>query len=101
MTHVRPFMWRDIPQVARLHQSVFPPDDRTESVSLESRYVYFTRVFLENPCRDVRLPSLVCQEDDGRIVGFLGVVPRCMSVNGQSLQAAAGARGTQIAPGRL
>jgi hypothetical protein len=34
------------------------------------------------------LPSLVCEADDGRVVGFLGVVPRRMSMNGQLLRAA-------------
>jgi hypothetical protein len=88
MGHIRTFVEEDIPQVARLHRTVFGPGDRTNSSGLDSYHAYFTRVFLDNPARDDALSSLVYQEQDGSIVGFLGVVPRRMSLNGQSLQAA-------------
>src|SRR3989475_11574528 len=67
---------------------VFGPRGRTDAAGLDSYPAYFTRVFLDNPSRDVRLSSLVCEEGGGRIVGFLGVVPRGMSMNGQRLLAA-------------
>jgi hypothetical protein len=84
---VRPFTEKDIPQVARLHRSVFRPA-RRDSARLDAYHAYFTRVFLHNPSRLASLPSLVYQEDDGRIAGFLGVVPRRMTMKGQRLQAA-------------
>jgi hypothetical protein len=49
-------------------------------------------VFLDNPSREAGLPSLVYEEDDGRVVGFLGVVPRRMSMNGQRFYAALSSR---------
>jgi hypothetical protein len=84
---VRPFLEQDIPQVAHLHETVFRPAGG-ESAQLEAYHAYFTRVFLHNPSRQLSLPSLVHQEPDGRITGFLGVVPRRMTMNGQRFQAA-------------
>jgi hypothetical protein len=48
---------------------------------------YLAKVFLDHPSRDPELPSLVCEED-GTIVGFLGVVSRRMSMNGRRVRAA-------------
>lgn len=70
---IRPFVERDIPQVAGLHRKVFPPDRPRD---LDAYHDYFSRVFLCNPAGQGPLPSLVHQEDDGRITGFLGLVPR-------------------------
>jgi hypothetical protein len=88
MGGIRPFVEADIPRVARLHRTVFKTDDRVDSSGLDSYHAYFTRVFLDHPARDASLPSLVCQESGGRIVGFLGVVPRRMTMNGRRYQAA-------------
>lgn len=88
MGHIRSFVEKDIPQVARLHRTVFGPGGRNGRAGPDAYQAYFTRVFLDNPSRDPMLPSLVYQEDDGSIVGFVGVVPRRMSMNGQPLQAA-------------
>jgi hypothetical protein len=85
---IRAFAAKDIPQVARLHWTVFRPGGRAEFPGSDAYHAYFTRVFLDNPARDPTLSSLVYEEDDGRIVGFLGVVPRRMSMNGQPLRAA-------------
>ena len=84
---VRPFVETDIPQVARLHRSVFRPA-RRDAAGLDAYREYFTRVFLNNPSWRSALPSLVYQEHDGRIAGFLGIVPRQMTMNGHRLQAA-------------
>ena len=88
MGHIRAFVDADIPQVSRLHGVVFRTGDRTDREGRDPYHAYFKRVFLDNPSRDDALPSLVYQEDDGRVVGFLGVVPRRMSMGGQQLQAA-------------
>ncbi len=39
---------------------------------------YFEEIFFHNPWYDEAIPSLVYQERDGKIIGFLGVVPRQM-----------------------
>jgi hypothetical protein len=85
---VRAFVEHDIPQVASLHQTVFRTGGPTNSPRLDEYHAYFTRVFLENPAGDPVVSSLVYEEDGGQIVGFLGVVPRRMSMNGQPLRAA-------------
>ena len=80
MTHrvslIRPFVLGDIPRVAELHESVLAASSH---LSMENRRRYLGRVFLENPWYDDTLPSLVAEEEHGRIVGFLGVLPRRMS----------------------
>jgi hypothetical protein len=92
MGHIRPFIEGDIPRVARLHRKVFRTSELADALGLDSYHAYFTRVFLENPLRDNTLPSLVYEEDDERIVGFLGVVPRRMTMNGHKYQAAIGSQ---------
>jgi hypothetical protein len=39
---------------------------------------YFYKIFFNNPWYDDALPSLVYQNNGGKIIGFLGVVPRRM-----------------------
>jgi hypothetical protein len=39
---------------------------------------YFDKIFFHNPWYDDSIPSLVYQNGDGKIIGFLGVVPRRM-----------------------
>lgn len=79
---VRPFVEADIPHVAAVHRAVFRP----AHAGLAAYHDYFTRVFLEG--RDERLSSLVFQETDGRIAGFLGVAPRSVVLNGRRYRAA-------------
>ncbi len=85
---VRPFAERDIPAVARLHHATFTPSASNDGASLDRYRAYFTRVFLHNPSRSAALPSLVYEGPDGRVIGFLGVAPRRMMLNGQPVQAA-------------
>ena len=82
---IRPFVLSDIPRVAELHESVL---GESSHLSMETRRQYLGQVFLENPWYDDTLPSLVAEEGHGRIVGFLGVVPRRMSWNGRSIKVA-------------
>jgi hypothetical protein len=85
---IRPFTEEHIPQVAELHRSVFRTADQSSPELLDAYHTYLTQVYLKNPWRDDAIGPLVHQEEDGRISGFLGVVPRRMSLNGRSLQAA-------------
>jgi hypothetical protein len=79
MSRVRPFTHHDIPSVARLHRIVFPPaaGERREPAAYES---YFRSVFLENPAGPAAVPSLVSEDGDGRIAGFLGIVRRRIAI---------------------
>jgi hypothetical protein len=87
MGHVRPFIEEDIPQVAGLHSRIFRTGD-SSSLQLQQAYrSYFGQIFLHNPWNDSTLPSLVYEEANGDIVGFLGVQPRRMSMNGRPVRA--------------
>jgi hypothetical protein len=88
MGHIRPFGRDDIPQVARLHQTVFKPQGRTSAAALDSYPPYLSQVFLDNPFCDPCLPSLVYEDDGGRIAGFLGSAPRRMVLHGRRIRAA-------------
>jgi hypothetical protein len=79
---VRALVDADIPQVAELHRTVFG----LGNVPAAAYHDYFTNVFLN--ARDRRIAPLIFQEHDGRIAGFLGVVPRVVSVNGRQYLAA-------------
>jgi hypothetical protein len=91
MGPIRPFVEGDIPRVARLHRTVFRTADPLDSKSLDGYHAYFRQVFLDNPLRDRDLPSLVYEEND-RILGFLGVVPRRMTMKGHRFRAAIGSQ---------
>jgi hypothetical protein len=93
MSRIRPFAEDDIEQVSDLHWRVF--DDGSVPVSqqpvseLRQSYAdYFERVFLRNPWRDEALPSLVYEGADGKIAGFLGVLPRRMFLDGMPVSVA-------------
>jgi len=47
-------------------------------------------MFLEHPWTGAGPASLVAESDDGRIVGFMGVVPRLMSFAGREITVAVG-----------
>src|SRR6476620_11403890 len=87
MAQIRAFVEGDIPRVAGLHRTVFKASEHADVVTLDAYHEYFTRVFLNSPLHDSRLPSLV-YEDGDRVVGFLGVVPRRMLMRGRRFQAA-------------
>jgi hypothetical protein len=81
---IRRFVEEDIPQVARVHRAAFRLN---ESPGLAAYHDYFTRVFLESPAGEGPLPSLVYQDSDERIVGFVGLVPRRVAIGGHHFQA--------------
>jgi hypothetical protein len=89
MSGVRPFVKEtDMPQVADLHRLVFGRGQRASPGQLDPHQEYLGEVFLNNPWRDDALPSLVYEDDDDRIIGFLGVMPRPMVMNGRRLRVA-------------
>ncbi len=85
MSRVRAFILDDIPRVAELHELVAAGSSR---LSMEDRQRYLREIFLDNPWYDDSLPSLVSEEQHGRIDGFLGVLPRPMSLDGRPIRAA-------------
>jgi len=75
----------DIAQVADLHVKVFYHQTKTASEQLRS---YYRDVFFGNPWRDDELPSLVYRTPQGRVVGFMGRIPRRMAFDGQPIRVA-------------
>jgi hypothetical protein len=97
--YVRPFVEADIPQVAELHRRVFQTGD-APSAELERRYrAYLRGIFLDNPWYDEEVSPLVYEDADGSIAGFLGVMPRRMSIRGRPIQAAVSSQFI-VEPGR-
>jgi hypothetical protein len=87
VSRVRGFADRDIPQVAELHRKVFAVAAESSPELLSSYKTYFTEVFLEDPHTGPETASLVYEEDDGAITGFLGTVVRPMLYKGQPARA--------------
>jgi hypothetical protein len=79
MNGIRPFTGDDIAQVADLHRDAMETGPALTEPLLRRYRHWLTAVFLENPMRTERLESLV-YEDGGEIVGFIGVVPRQVSL---------------------
>jgi hypothetical protein len=93
MSQIRPFVRDDIPQVADLHQWVFGVEGESvhlplSPILLQAYTRYFEEIFFRNPWRNEAIPSLVCEGPNGKIVGFLGVMPRRMSLNGRTINVA-------------
>lgn len=82
---VRPFVDADIPQVADIHRAAFRLG---EGPGVAAYRDYFTRVFLQPAAGNSPIASLVCEQPDGRIAGFVGLVPQRVAINGRSYQAA-------------
>ena len=83
---VRPFVESDIPSVIALHCDAFG-NPRPQSPAAEAEYRrWLESVFLENPMRTEGLDSIVF-EDDGAIIGFLGIVARRLRMNGTTYRA--------------
>jgi len=85
MARLREFRRDDIPDVASLWQRIFRAQQTVATASLEE---YFGRVFFDSPWFDEQLPSWVYLGANGRIAGFLGVLPRRMVFDGQPIRAA-------------
>jgi hypothetical protein len=86
-TRIRPFTADDIPAVADLHRKVFGLAAELSPELLESYRVYFTSVYLANPCQELDGGSLVYEEGNGRITGFLAMAARRMLFNGRPIRA--------------
>jgi hypothetical protein len=86
MCRIRPLVEHDLADVALLYSKIYRDTMRSSSDVLQS---YFREVLLQNPWRDMNLPSWV-YEDHGKIVGVIGIIPRRMSFEGKPLRMAVG-----------
>jgi hypothetical protein len=86
MATVRPFVEDDIPAVAALFERAYP-DQHWESAA--AREAYFREILFDNPWRDLDLPSWVAEEES-RMAGFAGVMPRRMVFRGRAIRVAVG-----------
>ena len=84
---VRPFVEDDIPQVADLNWRFLR---HRKGVAPPALQYFFRELYFTNPWIDSSLPSLVYEASGGKIVGFLGVNPRKMSIRGQPIRVAFG-----------
>lgn len=85
MNSIRSFVADDVPQVADLHRRVFRTAE-WDTRGWEASYnQYFSEVFLEHGTGDRALASLVCEDQSGRIIAFLGVLPRRMVFRGRRI----------------
>jgi hypothetical protein len=89
MNGTRPFVEADLSQVCQLYQKVFSPGGKVPSEEFAG---YLAEVFLHNPWRSNDLSSLVYEEEDRRITGFLGLIPRRMIMKGRSITMAVGSQ---------
>jgi len=82
---IRAFEAADIQRVANLHQNVFGV---ANSPDIGNRYTaYFTDKFLD-PVRQGALPSLVFEDENGEIAGFMGIATRWFVIGRRRIRAA-------------
>ena len=82
---LRSFRREDIPEVAALRQQVFRFSERERTERLVS---YLEHIFYAHPWAQDDLPSLVYEDERGRVAGFLGVIPRPLLFQGAPIRAA-------------
>lgn len=82
---IRPIKSEDIPQLVVLLIKNFPflanKDEKSVSVDLEE-------VLFFNPWKNTEMPSLVYEESNGKIKGFIGISPRTMNFRGETITVA-------------
>jgi len=84
MATLRIFTERDVPAVAALFARAYPQYRWASQSACES---YIREMLFDNPWRDPELPSWVAEEE-GRICGFYGVMPRRMRLRGRPIRVA-------------
>jgi len=83
---IRIFTEDDVPGAAALFARVYPERRWRSQAAYEA---CLRETLFDNPWREPELPSWVAEED-GRITGFYGVVPRRMHLRGRPLRVAMG-----------
>jgi hypothetical protein len=88
MGEIHEFEEAHIPEVAALELKVFHQRRGEASPALER---YFAEIFFRNPWSDCGLRSLVYLHR-GKVVGFVGVLPRLMEFNGRKVLVGVGSQ---------
>jgi hypothetical protein len=83
---IRPFGPGDVDDVIRLHTAVFTNQGKPGAGAPDVRE-YYAEFLLENPWRDDELAPLVF-ESGGRVISFLGVIPRRFMFEGRPIRTA-------------
>jgi len=78
----------DVPQVADLHRRVTKTADRTSPELLAEYRAYLVDVLMNHPWQTEGIGPLVYEEDDGKITGFLAVMPRPLTMGRRNILAA-------------
>lgn len=85
MGSIRPLEREDIPAVCRLHERVL----RSGAVGPPPQLLaYFERTFLDCPWADPSIPSLVYENSDGEVAGFIGSHVRRLRMDGRPIRMA-------------
>jgi hypothetical protein len=87
MGKVRTIKRDDIPLVVDLNIRLFPS---STVVSRDEQIRIFDEVCFNNPWHDPEIQSLVYEDEEGFIKGFLGVTSRKMEFNGKTVRVAVG-----------
>ena len=69
-----------MPEIVELLRDDPRPAD---AVALAESRRYFEQVYFDSPWFDPEIAPLICEDRDGRIEGFLGVVARPMAFEGR------------------
>src|SRR4051812_20811132 len=64
--------------------------ERSAGHPLNGSTALFKRVLFDSPWRDGSLSSLVCEDESGRVIASLGIMPRPMKFRGRLIRAAVG-----------
>jgi len=85
VTGIRALERTDLPQVGALFELVMRSGEQRRNPHVED---YLARVVLDDPWADPEIPSLVHEDADGRIVGFIAASTRRMTLDGRPLRMA-------------
>ena len=85
MTGIRELRREDLPGVCRLYERVVRSGSEQPPPQLPD---YFARTLLDHPWADPEIPSLVYEDAEGEIVGFLGSHVRRMRLDGRPVRMA-------------
>jgi len=88
MVEIRAFTEEHVRAAADLYLRSMRGQNRPAPVSLQD---YFREIFFGNPWVTAEIPSLVCLEK-GKLVGFLGIIPRSMQFRGRPIRVAVGSQ---------
>lgn len=83
MSRIRPLVRDDIPQIAELHRSAFGARSPVRRLR-----EFLADILCGHGWTDDEIPSLVWQDDDGRITGCIGVMVRPMRLDERPVRAA-------------